>query len=80
MNVRRNGIAIDDGTLGKLTVAKVNAYKQQKYKRYDRYVEMQHIVDKYQSVVTPFDKAYIKQLKREGYKLVDDFKIHRIGG
>lgn len=65
---------------GKNKLLKVNAHKQQKLKHFDRYVEMQHIVDKHKSVVTPFDKTYIKELKREGYKLVDDFQVIRVGG
>lgn len=79
MVTNKNGIVIDDGTFGKNKMSKVNAHKQQKQKRFDRYVEMQHIVEKYKTVVTPVDKSYIKQLKSEGYKLVDDFQI-RLGG
>ena len=79
MNVRSNGIPIDDGTFRKMKSPKVNVQKKRNSKHYDHYVEMQHKMDKHKSVVTPFDKAYIKELKSEGYKLVDDFQV-RLGG
>lgn len=80
MNIRRNGIAIDDGTFRKNKSLRVRKAVEESVKRYDRYVEMRHIVFKCNSVVTPYDLTYIKQLESEGYKLVDDFKIYRLGG
>lgn len=80
MNIRRNGIPIDDGTFGKNKSLRVRKAIEESVKRYDRYVEMRHIVFKCNSVVTPFDKAYIKQLESEGYKLVDNFKVYKVGG
>lgn len=66
MAVNKNGIKIYDGTFRKKSQQKVQV---------DRYVEMRHIVQSYKSIVTPFDKNYIKQLKKEGYRLVDDFRV-----
>lgn len=80
MVTNKNGIFIDDGIFRKNKSQKVNVQKKRKQKRYDRYVEMRHKLFKERTVVTPFDRTYIKQLKREGYKLVDDFKIYRQGG
>lgn len=66
MAVNKDGIKIYDGTFRKKPQQKVQV---------DRYVEMRHIVQSYKSIVTPFDKNYIKQLKKEGYRLVDDFRV-----
>lgn len=79
MVTNKNGISIDDGTFRKIKSRRANIQEKRISKRYDRYIEMRHKSDRHKSVVTPFDKAYIKQLKNEGYKLVDDFKI-RLGG
>lgn len=78
MNIRSNGIPIDDVT--KMKSPRVNVQKKRTIKNFDRYVEMRHSIYKERSVVTPFDKEYIKELKREGYKLVDDFRINVVGG
>lgn len=80
MVTNKHGIVVDDGTFGKNKSVKVRVQKKQSIKRYDRYVQMIHKLDKHNSVVTPFDQEYIKQLKSEGYKLVDDFRINRLGG
>lgn len=80
MNIRRNGIPIDDGTFQKNKSLRVRKAVEESVKRYDRYVEMRHIVESYKSVVTPYDLTYIKQLESEGYKLVDNFKVYGIGG
>ena len=80
MATNKNGIIIDDGTFRKNKSIRVRKAVEESIKRYDRYVEMRHIVFKCNSVVTPYDVAYIKQLKSEGYKLVDDFRINRLGG
>lgn len=79
MVTNKHGIPIDDGTFWKVK-SKANVQKQNRRKHYDRYVEMRHIVFKCNSVVTPYDLTYIKQLESEGYKLVDNFKVYGIGG
>lgn len=80
MVTNKHGIVIDDVTFRKNKSIRVRKAVEESVKCYDRYVEMRHIVESYKSVVTPFDEAYIKELKSEGYKLVDDFKIYRLGG
>lgn len=75
MVTNKHGIAIDNRTYGK-NKSVVKVQNKQIIKRYDRYVQMIHKSDKHNSVVTPFDETYIKQLKHEGYKLVDDFRIN----
>lgn len=79
MVTNKNGIIIDDGTFGKNKSLRVRKAVEESVKRYDRYVEMRHIVESYKSVVTPFDEAYIKELKKDGFKVVDDFQV-RLGG
>lgn len=80
MNITKNGILIDNGK-SHLKVAKVNAHnKKRENKRYDVYVEMRHRWDKDMTVVTPFDMEYINLLESEGYEIISDFQINRLGG
>lgn len=79
MNVR-NGILIENPR-ARLKVERVNAYnKQRDSKQFDVYVEMQHRTEKDWTVVTPFEEHYIRALEQEGYKIIKNFEIRRIGG
>lgn len=67
MNVRKTGIAIDDGSvkIGGKVIKKRFLYAK---KRYNRYIELQR--GEGETVIVPLDHSDYKKLLQEGYTAV----------
>ncbi|KOO52035.1 hypothetical protein [Viridibacillus arvi] len=73
MNMKRNGILVDDPA-ARVKRTKVNHRKQQSMVKYTQYVEMKSKFNDFATVVTPVKDEYIKQLINEGYYITGSFK------
>lgn len=74
MNMKRNGILVDDPA-ARVKRTKVNHRKPQLVKKYTKYVEMVSRYNDFATVVTPVTDEYIKQLINEGYYITGSFKV-----